>query len=299
MPSLQIHPLSEFRGQAARLLAARYRAQQAVEPLLPEVDDFHMHVPEEGLVATRGAAAVAYLAGTLDEENGIARWLFAGHAATEPEALRDLFAVQAEQFGVSRFMLTVPATNRDLVDVWFRLGFGCQAVWAVREVEPALPVDFDGRIRVATADDVEALVELDRELSVHQQATPSFSELAPQPPAEARAETAVQLEDTDAFTIFVAERGREVVGALVLYRRPEGDLRVPEQNVDLAFAATRRHARGSGVGLALTEQALGWAFRHGFRSMTTDWRSVNLLSSRFWPRRGFRPQYLRLYRAVP
>jgi hypothetical protein len=33
--------------------------------------------------------------------------------------------------------------------------------------------------------------------------------------------------------------------------------------------------------------------------MTTDWRAVNLLSSRFWPRRGFRPQYLRLYRSVP
>ena len=33
--------------------------------------------------------------------------------------------------------------------------------------------------------------------------------------------------------------------------------------------------------------------------MTVDWRMVNLLSSRFWPRRGFRPQYLRLYRAVP
>jgi hypothetical protein len=37
----------------------------------------------------------------------------------------------------------------------------------------------------------------------------------------------------------------------------------------------------------------------GFRSITTDWRSANLLSSRFRPRRGFRPTYLRLYRAVP
>ena len=35
------------------------------------------------------------------------------------------------------------------------------------------------------------------------------------------------------------------------------------------------------------------------RDGSTEWRSVNLLSSRFWPRRGFRPQYLRLYRAVP
>ncbi len=45
--------------------------------------------------------------------------------------------------------------------------------------------------------------------------------------------------------------------------------------------------------------ALNGAHERGFRSMTVDWRSVNLLSSRFWPRRGFRPQYLRLYRAVP
>jgi hypothetical protein len=33
--------------------------------------------------------------------------------------------------------------------------------------------------------------------------------------------------------------------------------------------------------------------------MTTDFRSVNLLASRFWTRRGFRPTHLRLYRAIP
>ena len=86
---------------------------------------------------------------------------------------------------------------------------------------------------------------------------------------------------------------------VVLYRRPEGDLRVPPDNIDLAHAATLDDVRGSGVGLALTAHTLDWARDNGFRSMTTDWRSVNLLSSRFWPRRGFRPQYLRLYRAVP
>ena len=98
---------------------------------------------------------------------------------------------------------------------------------------------------------------------------------------------------------FVAERDGEIVGLLGLYRRPEGDLRVPESNIDLAFAATRGEVRGSGAGLALTAHGMRWAAEHGFRSMTVDWRSVNLLSSRFWTNRGFRPQYLRLYRAVP
>jgi GNAT superfamily N-acetyltransferase len=98
---------------------------------------------------------------------------------------------------------------------------------------------------------------------------------------------------------FVAEQDGRIVGHVLLYARPEGDLRVPAANVDLAHAATLDDVRGTGVGLALTAFALDWARDHGFRSLTTDWRSVNLLSSRFWPRRGFRPQYLRLYRAVP
>ena len=97
----------------------------------------------------------------------------------------------------------------------------------------------------------------------------------------------------------VAERDGRVVGWLSLYHRPEGDLRVPERNIDLSFAATSADVRGSGVGLALNRYALTWAAEHGCRSVTVDWRMVNLLSSRFWPRRGFRPQYLRLYRAVP
>jgi GNAT superfamily N-acetyltransferase len=90
-----------------------------------------------------------------------------------------------------------------------------------------------------------------------------------------------------------------VLGHALLYRRPAGDLRVPADSVDLAHAATLPNVRGSGAGLALTAHILNWAHQHGFRSITTDWRSVNLLSSRFWPKRGWRPTHYRLYRAVP
>src|SRR5262249_3659646 len=103
MSRLEIHPLSELRGEAEALLTERYARQRAAEPLLPDLDDFEPHLPSEGHVATRGGDAVAYLAGTADGD--MARWLFAGHAAREPEALRDLFALQADTFRVSRFML--------------------------------------------------------------------------------------------------------------------------------------------------------------------------------------------------
>jgi len=294
--ALEIHALPELRDEAALLLAARYARQRAAEPLLPEVEDFEPHVPGDGHVAMRGGEAVAYLAGTIDDE--IARWNFAGHAAREPEALRDLFALQAEAFGVSRFMLAVPASAGELIDAWFRLAFGCQAFWAIRDVKPVEPVDFGGTIRPSTPDDVEAVLDFDEILFDHQRRTPSLSELELPPREELRREEAAMWDDPDQFP-FVAERNGQIVGMLLLYLRPGGDLRVPDQNIDLAFAATREDARGSGTGLALTAHALNWAHEQGFRSMTADWRSVNLLSSRFWPRRGFRPQYLRLYRSVP
>ena len=297
MPPLEIHALSELRAEAAALLAERFARQRAAEPLLPEVTDFEAFVPAEGHVATRGGEAVAYLAGAVDGE--MARWEFAGHAAREPEALRDLFAVQAGELGVTRFMLTVPATDPELIDVWFRLAFGCQAVWAVRETAPAEPVDFGGRVRASTPDDLEDVVDLDTLLLELQAGTPSFSDYPVTPRDELRKEEAVLWDDADVYVPFVAERDDHVVGLLVLYRRPDGDLRVPEQSIDLAFASTRGEVQGSGVGVALTQHALGWAHERGFTSMTVDWRMVNLLSSRFWPRRGFRPQYLRLYRAVP
>jgi GNAT superfamily N-acetyltransferase len=303
MATLEIHPLSDLRDEAARLLSERFALQRAVEPLLPEVDDFGVHVPDdEGVVATRGGKAVAYLAGEIQGE--IATVGFGGHAASEPDALRDLFAVLAERWDVSRFAVAVPASDERLIDAWFRLAFGCQFMWAVRETAPAEQVDSntqisDAQIRPGTPDDLEAVAEFDEILWLLQARSPSFSGLIVPPRAEFREEWSDLWDDPQTFTHFVAERDGRTVGHALLYRRPEGDLRVPPANIDLAHAATLDDVRGSGVGLALAQHILGWAYDNGFRSMTTDWRSVNLLSSRFWPRRGFRPQYLRLYRAVP
>jgi GNAT superfamily N-acetyltransferase len=298
MSSLEIHPLSDLRDEAARLLAERFARQCAAEPLLPEIDNFAAHVPdEEGVVATRRGDAVAYLAGEVKGETATVG--FGGHAASEPETLRDLFAVLAERWDVSRFAVAVPASEKELIDAWFRLAFGCQFMWAVQETRPAEPVDFGGSIRLGTADDLEAVAEFDEILWLLQARSPSFSGLTVPPRDEFRQEWRNLWEEDEFPAHFVAERDGRTVGHALLYSRPEGDLRVPSGNIDLAHVATLDDVRGTGVGLALAHHVLDWAYEHGFRSMTTDWRSVNLLSSRYWPRRGFRPQYLRLYRAVP
>lgn len=297
MPPLEIHPYSEsFREDVARLLAARHARERAAEPLLPAIGDFAPHIPAgEGAVATRGGEAVAYLIGSVRADR--AEVGMAGVAASEPEAVRDLYAHLARAWP-PRHQALVPASEAALVDAFFRLAHGLQFVLAVRETEPAAPVDFGGTIRQGTPDDLKAVAEFDRILWTLQADSPSFSGLDPAG-EDFEAEWTGLWEDPLFPLHVVAEREGTVIGHALLYRRPAGDLRVPEGNVDLAHAATCAHVRGSGVGLALAAHVLAWAYEQGFGSVTTDWRSVNLLASRFWPRRGWRPTHYRLYRAVP
>ena len=102
----------------------------------------------------------------------------------------------------------------------------------------------------------------------------------------------------DKYELFVAERDGRIVGHILLYRRPP-DLRVPKKSIDLAQASTEPEARGTGVGRALTAHVIRWANENGIPVMTTDWRMTNLWASRFWPKRGFRPVFLRVYRSIP
>ena len=81
--------------------------------------------------------------------------------------------------------------------------------------------------------------------------------------------------------------------------RENGGMLLPDRACHLAFAATLPEHRGSGIGIALTDAAFAWAAASGYGTMVTDWRVTNLLASRFWPRRGFRVSFLRLYRSIP
>ena len=308
MSGLEIRPFSDDHlDDAARLLAARQDRHRAAEPLIATAVDFRAQIERElgaphaeGAVGMHDGEMTAYLIGRLADD-GRAVVDLAGHAAAGVETLRDLYAELAQTWvdaGYARHVVYVPASDKALIDVWFRLAFGLQLRLAVRETSAEPPVDAGVEIRLGAPDDLAQAVAFDRLLWEHQVRAPSFSGVQVPSEAEVRQGWLDTWNDAN-FVHFIAERAGRVVGHALLYRRPGGDLRIPEQNIDLAHAATVSDVRGSGVGLALTAHVLAWAHEAGYRSMTTDWREVNLLSSRFWPRRGFRPTFLRLYRHVP
>jgi GNAT superfamily N-acetyltransferase len=290
---------------AAALLAGRHEAHRLEFPELPPDPDYRAEVAE--LVengATGAFTEGAYVLGRPDSPElwGPNIWVGpAGHAATDPELLRDVWGAAAAAWfeqGVRAHYALVPATDASLLDAWFRLGFGAQQGHGVIEIpERAWPPG----VREATEADIEQLVEIGPFLSRHQREAPVFSSVPEQTAAEVRADV---LDDfaTDGVANLVYEADGRLVGNFfvcpVELSSAHRGLARPPGAAFLGFAVTNPEVRGSGAGLALTDASFAWARGRGYETMVTDWRVTNLLSSRFWPRRGFRTSFLRLHRWI-
>lgn len=286
---------------AAALLAARHARHREAEPLLPDDIDFRAEV--EALWRQPGASGAVsesgYLIGAPREDPvwGPNVWVeLAGHSVEEAEAARDLYALAAQRWvgeGNTRHYVIVPAADASLVDAWFRLGFGQQHAVGLREVPGEIA--WPHRIRPARGDDVDPLVALAPLLADHQALPPVFGPgRTGWDEAELRSKI---VEDVAAGDVLVAEREGSLVGCVYL-AEARADLHRPRAAF-LAWAAIVPEARGSGLGLALTQASLAWARSRGYDVIATDWRVTNLLASRFWPARGFRTTFLRLYRSIP
>ena len=319
MPRLEIRPFSaEFVGAAGDLLAARHRLHRVAEPLLPvayedapaaqrEVEALLTTHGAAGAVALRESRVVGYLLGAPRPNAvwGEHVWVeLAGHAVEEAEDLRDLYGAAAARWvdqGWVRQYAMVPAHDPGLLRAWWRVGFGQQHALGVREVpETAWPND----VRLAEERDVDALIALTPVLAEHQALSPIFAAGMPaEDPDELRDEILADLAKPEIADL-VAERDGRVVGAFQLVPVElssvvHAGVARPEGAALIGWAATNPEVRGAGTGLALTDAAFAWARERGHETMVTDWRVTNLLASRFWPARGFRETFLRLYRHIP
>jgi GNAT superfamily N-acetyltransferase len=317
MSRLEIRALAEDHLDAAgSLLAARHREHRAAEPLLSErfedpdatrgeVALLWAQEPASGAVALRGGQVVGFLLGTRrdDQTWGANVWVeAAGYAVDEPELVRDLYAFSSQRWvdeGRTRHYAVVPRLD-DHVGAWFRLSFGAQQAHGIKEVDLRVwPPD----TRRAEHRDIEALIELAPLVSDHHALAPVFSGIdGDEDEDELRAMLAADIANDEVGELVYERDGRVVAGfELVPVERVSmhRGLAQPDGATCIGWAASLPDVRGSGAGVALTEAAFAWAHEQGYASMVTDWRETNLLSSRFWPARGFRRSFLRLYRSIP
>jgi GNAT superfamily N-acetyltransferase len=265
MPGLEVQPFSEEHLDAAGdLLAERHRRHREAEPLLTEPADYRAEVEA----------------------------LWRGDQASGVVGLRD--------GRITGYVLGISKDEGPWgPNVWVEpAGHAVEQAEDLRDLYAAAAVDWveQGRTRhyaLAPASDAP-LLEAWYRLSFGQQQALGIREI----PDAAMPENVRPAEERD-----VEELDGRIVGGFELAPTTLSPMHVSLAGVEgavlLAWAVTRPDVRGSGAGVALTDACFAWAREHGYEVMVTDWRVTNLLASRFWPRRGFRETFLRLYRSIP
>jgi ribosomal protein S18 acetylase RimI-like enzyme len=255
---------------------------------------------KSGAEALRDGERIAHLVGALGEAPSRGKHAWVGlddHSLAPgeaPDLLADVYAAAGAPWvadGYLTHIVEVPAAG-PLAQLFFALGFGQEQVHAsapVRVEEPSTPES--ATVRRAQPADIELLLDVVGAIGEHQVGPPVWSGL-PAPRREELRDDWVEFLEDETAVILLAERDGAALGYAAFYpgERP-GVAHLP-------VAATRGDARGAGLGVALVEHALHQAQLAGFEAVELDWRSTNLLASRFWPRRGFTPTHLRLRRDV-
>jgi GNAT superfamily N-acetyltransferase len=153
-------------------------------------------------------------------------------------------------------------------------------------------------VRRATLEDAEMAARIDLLLPEYQARSPVFGGGTPPTTEEFVAEYGEHFEND-----LIVERDGETVGLLTVADVTRSGMHTglsrPEHAALLGFATTLPEVRGTGAGLALTNACFDWAREQGYGTIVVDWRETNLLSSRFWPARGFRRTFQRLFRSIP
>jgi ribosomal protein S18 acetylase RimI-like enzyme len=154
-------------------------------------------------------------------------------------------------------------------------------------------------IRLATPNDKDSLYNLGDTIVRYQMRAPVFATALPEEIIEYR-EGYAGLVDEDDVVVWLAEKNGRVLGMQAYFpvKADETDLVNPPNSIELKVAATLESARGQGIGRQLTHLGLLHVKQNGYAYCGTDWRTTNLLSSRFWPHMGFRPIAYRLSRHI-
>jgi GNAT superfamily N-acetyltransferase len=256
-----------------------------------------------GMVAVQGGEVNGYLLGrrTKSPIFGQSVWIpRAGHAAGDPEVMRDLYAAAAPEWlneGFDRHYVYVPAIP-EYLDPWYRLGFSQMHLEAIRDTGGEhLPFPQGVTVRRGSAADIDEIaIPFNNLIADIQSQAPSFSWFRHDSIEEQRADWSETLADPSA-AYFVVEREGKPIAHSLLYA-PDRNLGDPLDALYLASTVIVPSERGGGIGTALANHVLSWAREQGHGTLVTNWRVTNLMASRFWTAAGWRPTFLRLHRVV-
>lgn len=312
---------------AAELLADRHRRDRAREPRLPATYEdagasrqalaHSLERPgARGVVALRDGRPVGFLLATallLPQTHAMSQYFpvrgagawYADHAVADGEdayvTYRAMYAALAAPLvraGYFTHLMETPARDAEAQEALVSLGFGRDLCAALREVDRPADAGADVEIHVASMEDLDVVMGLVHELSLHHALSPIFLPAIPEAlPAMRVFQENLLAEPANAH--FVAYRDGRALGMQTFM--PHGLFNPafnPEATVYLFQGIVSRDARFAGVGKALLAHSMAWAREQGYRYCGLHYATANLEGAAFWTSQGFEPVAYRYSRRI-
>ena len=301
--------------RAGALVAREHAAARQVRPELPagfedadvcaaalqRLRDSGHHGP----VATDNGRTVAVMTAAVRQHPAAGRYarLPAEGFAVDPD-LADPTGILAVTFGdlaspliadgVLRYYLVHTGLPR-LPEALSNLGFGRHGAYGVQPAA-ARRRSSAVAVRVAGVEHLETVARLALVEIQHRSAPPMFAPPHDRPLADLVAEHRA-LHEGGAVHLVAALDGRDV-GLLTIELTSPAPRLCPDGQPHIGPTATLPGARGQGVGHALVDAALTWAYVHGYQWILVDFDTPNPLSRPFWLNAGFQPTGYGLLRLI-
>jgi ribosomal protein S18 acetylase RimI-like enzyme len=322
--SYDILPFTEdMLSEAGHLFARRHQHNRQVSPELPArfedpavatgaVKASLSRDHASGVAAMDGDRLLGYLVGDLviDAQWGRSAWVRLPGCALapgiSPELVRDLYAALAAPWvasGCFTHLAVMPTADPALLQIWYSLSFGIEQVYGLRSLKALdlshSPLPPGLEICRATSADRETLADMYDLIWRQNVSSPVWGLHLPENDDELRDAYGDLVDDPNA-TVWLAFLDGVPAGFQCYFpgEQAADSLLVPDDCTVLEVAGTHPQFRGQGIGSLLTRTGLSYAYANGYRTCLADWRSANLLASRFWPSQGFRPAAYRLARRV-
>jgi GNAT superfamily N-acetyltransferase len=183
------------------------------------------------------------------------------------------------------------------------MSFGIEQIHALLDLyrdAPPLPELPKGvEIRKAEKADRQHLADMSDVIWRQQVQAPTWAVMMPEAVAENVAGWAELVDEADVI-VWLAFKDGQLAGTQGYwpFEQADDNLHIPENAQHMSVAGTKESARGQGISTLLTKYGLAQAKAAGAPFIETDWRSANLLASRFWPKQGFKPVVYRLVRRI-
>jgi GNAT superfamily N-acetyltransferase len=290
--------------RAGALVAREHAAARQVRPELPAAFDSAEVCAaglerlcgsgHHGLVATDDGRAVAVMTAAVRENPAVGRYarLPAEGFAVDPD-LADPTGVLAVVFGdlaspliadgVGRYALLHAALPR-LPEALSNLGFGRYGAYGIQSAAPRRRSSAVA-VRAAGVEHLETVARLALVEIQYRSAPAMFAPRQDRPLADLAAEHRA-LHEGGAVHLLATLDGHDV-GLLTIELTSPAPRLCPDGQPYIGPTATLPAARGQGVGHALVDAALTWAYDHEYQWVSVDFDTANPLSRPFWLHVGF------------